>query len=73
MATKIGIHYKVLYVKHQIEILLNSLRLLAEENPMAFPLEQCPLNPYHFELSQTLWGIGCYEWQCKFCGYVHSS
>jgi len=36
----------------------------------------CPLNlPYrasysncHKGLAQALWGLGCYGWECEFCG-----
>lgn len=31
----------------------------------------CPLNlgdEGHRNLAQALWGTGCYQWTCEFCG-----
>lgn len=30
---------------------------------------ECPLRGFdHRHMAEMLWGTGCYEWECKFCG-----
>jgi len=48
---------------------MNELKQLAK---MQYTPETCPLNsveePGHYHLSQALFGLGCWEWTCGFCG-----
>lgn len=42
-----------------------------ELGPRQYTPETCPLNNIandHRELSQALWGCGCWRWTCQFCG-----
>lgn len=48
-------------------------------SPVEFPYsgQVCPLSgddgTSHYYNSQLVFGLGCYEWQCRFCGVWESS
>jgi len=36
--------------------------------PGTYTRETCPLAGDHYDLTQFLFGSGCYNWTCGFCG-----
>jgi hypothetical protein len=47
----------------------DALKSLAKRQ---FTPSTCPLRHDHHELSQALWGLGCFWWNCEFCGEEHN-
>jgi len=57
----------------KIETKIKKLENLLEEiRKNAKSRTPCPLAHDHYHLSQILFGVGCYQWTCKFCGKKES-
>ena len=58
----------------EIQIKLSTAKMLLSEiasNVGAKPRfmeNECPLTADHYDNSLLLFGLGCYEWHCGFCG-----
>jgi hypothetical protein len=37
-----------------------------------FEENECPLLEDHYELSEAIFGVGCWQWTCGFCGKVET-
>ena len=63
-------------VVNQLKTLLLLREQIQKTNILAphFSLENCPLNfnGNHYANSEIIFGQGCWQWECKFCGEVDS-
>ena len=57
-------------VKQYIKIRNELISFGSEEAPL-FLRRECPLGKNrknHYELNESIFGVGCYRWTCGFCG-----
>ena len=58
-------------VKYHVQKLEEARETLKQMASGEFLLEDCPLKHDHYSLSQILFGLDSYHWDCGFCGKHH--
>jgi len=55
-------------IKEKLDVYLKAESELISEANGQFSEEDCPLKDNHYILSEQIFGPGCWNWDCGFCG-----